>query len=131
MNDPRYAPLFIDQGRTNLRYLRIRIKQTGLVADLPDMGFNYARLQIRDKHRTDGGTLLLDLTTDNGGIVLGPVTDGGGGVWSLYLYVAAEAAETLIPWGEAVYDLYARHDNGEAHPIRYGPVSLVKDVGEL
>lgn len=131
MRDPLYAPLVIRQGRTNRIWFTGRIKQTGDVLDFDDAGYHYARLQIRDKHRTDGGEVLLDLTTDNGGITLDLVDDGTGALRSGYLYISAAAAAALIPWGEAVYDMYARHDNGEVDQVRHGPVSLLKDVSEL
>lgn len=131
MRDPLYAPLVIRQGRTNRIWFTGRIKQTGAVLDFEDAGYHVARLQVRDKHRTDGGTVLLDLTTDNGGIDLTQQADTEGAERSGYLYISAEAAATLIPFGEAVYDLYARHDNGEVDQVRYGPVVLLKDVSEL
>lgn len=126
MHDPKEATLVIEQGATLKQWFRIRLKQTGEVADLPALGYNEAHLHIRDKHASDGGELLLDLNTGNGGITLGLIDDGTGTSWSGYLYAVPSATAVLEPWGEGVYDLMAVHDDTNVEIVRRGAAVLVK-----
>ena len=67
-------------------------------------GYTVGRMQVRDMAASDGGEVILELTTDNGGVVLGAFTDESGD-WSGYLFASAAATAALVPWGEGQYDL--------------------------
>ena len=101
------------------------------VADLSTIGGGYTIgwLQVRDKPVSDGGTVLLELTTDNGGINVGYFVDADGVQQSGYLYCAAASTALLQPWGEAQYDMFLSNgSNVEA--VLYGPAILNKKVSE-
>lgn len=125
----RPYPLVIRQGRTLTKPFRRRYANgpsKGAVIDYPDHGVTVARLQVRDRHVSAGGVVLLDLTTDNGGIVLGTYDDGTGKEWSGYLYAAASATGALVPWGEAVWELVvATPDGSWVKTIFDGPALLI------
>jgi len=125
MRDPKETTLVIEQGRTLRQPFRVRVRQTGVVLDLPAAGYTTARLQVRAEH---GGAILLELSTANGGIVLGLYDDGTGTQWSGYLYASATTTGALAPWGEAVYDLAAIHTGGDVDTIRRGPCVLIPRV---
>lgn len=101
---PNTHPLVIQQGATFKFWFALRLPD-GSVANPTTSGYTIARLQVRDKAASDGGTVLLSLTTDNGGIALGALTDAEGRTWSGYLYASAAATAALVPWGDGVYDL--------------------------
>ncbi len=108
-------PLIIRQGDALTKPFRKRYAtgpNAGQVIDYLDHGVTIARLQVRDRPTSDGGTILLDLSTANGGIVLGKYDDGTGKEWSGYLYAAPSAIANLIPWGDAGYQLKVATQEG-------------------
>jgi hypothetical protein len=131
MRDPRRRTLVIEQGVSNELPFRLTNRQTGAVIDIPGAGYVAALLQVRTAPLSEGGDLLLELSTDNGGVVLGPYDDGTGTMWSGYLYIGVAAASDLTPWGEGVYDLLATHESGTVAKMAYGPAELVPVVSEV
>ena len=98
----------------------------GTVADLSTVGDGYDTgwLQVRDKHRSEGGELMLSLTTDNGGVVIEYQLDDDGEAWSGYCYVSAAATSTLEPWGDAVCELRVGDPAGRRLTIVKGGAQL-------
>lgn len=131
MKDRRTATLIIEQGRTLRAPFRIRNTQTGAVIDPAAEGYVSATLQVRTAHLSEGGDLLLTLSTDNGGVVLGAYDDGTGALWSGYLYAGDTVTGALTPFGEGVYDFVAVHLNGNVDTIRRGVCILVPAVSEV
>lgn len=129
MMEPAYYPLRIYQGADLKVWFAIQMPSG--VADPPTVGDGYTEgwLQVRDKPASDGGTVLLELTTDNGGIVLGLETDADGAQWSGYLYCSAWATAELPAWGEAQYDMFISNGSN-VEPVLYGPATLNKRVSE-
>ena len=125
---PNYAPLVIQQGATFKFWFALRLAN-GTIQDPPAIGGGYTigRLQVRDKVASDGGTLLLELTTANGGVSLGLVTDADGRQWSGFLYASASATAALLPWGDAVYDLEIS-DGLDVIRVLQGPCILSPEV---
>jgi hypothetical protein len=128
--DPRYVSLVLEQGRTLKQPWRDR-DDTGAVIDYPGAGYTSAVLEVRDKHISEGGEVLLRLTTDDGGVVLGPYDDGTGELWSGYLYATASAMGELLPWGEAHYELVGVHGGGDVDRLRYGVAILLPATTEV
>ena len=127
--DSRYKVLALEQGVTNRRTFRLRTP-AGAIIDPVAAGYTSAVLQVRDASLSEGGDLLLNLTTANGGIVLGLYTDDAGAQWSGRLYVSKATAALLTPWGEAVYDLLMTHSSGQVDKAAYGPAVLLPAVSE-
>jgi hypothetical protein len=130
MSDPRTRTLVVEQGRSLRQPFRLRNRQTGETIDLPAAGYTSAKLQIRTAHLSEGGDLLLTLSTDNGGVVLGLYDDGTGTLWSGYIYAGATTTAALTPWGEGVFDFAATHESGQVDTIARGPSVLVPQVTE-
>lgn len=108
-------PLIIRQGDALTKPFRRRYANgpnAGQVIDYPVHDVTVARLQVRDRVASDGGTVLLDLSTLNGGITLGKYDDGTGKEWSGYLYASPWALAELVPWGNAVYELKVATSDG-------------------
>lgn len=122
--DPKQATLVLEQGRSVRQWFRVRLSD-GTVWDPAETGYTQAQLQVRTDHASDGGVLLLNLTTENGGINLGPFDDGTGTFWSGYLYVTPGSMSLTVPWGDAVYDLVAIHEGGDVDTVRRGPCVLI------
>ena len=127
--DTRRKTLVIEQGVTNRRTFRLRTP-AGAILDPVDEGYTAALLEVRDAALSEGGNLLLRLSTTNGGIVLGLYTDDNGAQWSGRIYVSQAAAALLTPWGEAVYDLLMIHSSGQVDKAAYGPAVCVPIVSE-
>ena len=124
----RPRPIRIVQGDTFSKGFRRRLKSTGQAADFPAMGATAAILQIRDKAESEGGVVLVELTTANGGIDLTRFTDGNGKQWSGQLYMSAAATAQLKPWGDAQYQLKVydpSYPGAWAKTIFFGPAILV------
>jgi len=122
---PSYFPLVIQQGANLGVWFALRQPDGSIANPLTTGGgYSVAKLQVRDKAATDGGTVLLELTTGNGGITLGALTDAAGASQSGYLYASAQATAMLVPWGEAVYDLKLS-DGVNVATILFGPAILV------
>lgn len=124
MTLPNRFDLVIRQGATLQVWFDV-VFPDGSIADLPNVGDGYTigRLQVRDKPRSLGGTVLLDLNTDNGGVVLGLMTDADGVQHSGYLYATAAATEALEPWGEGVHD-FEVSDGANVHRLLEGVATL-------
>lgn len=113
--EPHWYPLDIVQGATFYKPFAIE-DPDGVTYDLATEGDGYTvgRLQIRDKAASDGGVVILELTTDNGGVVIEAFTDGAGRDWSGYWFASAAATAALVPWGEGQYDFEIADSAGEA-----------------
>lgn len=129
--DRRQTTLVVEQSRELRRYFRIRNKQTGEMIDPTDEGYTSATLEVRDTTLSEGGELLMQMTTDNGGVVLGEVNDGHGGTWSGYIYAPVSITKELEPWGEGVFDLVAFHSGGAVDTVARGPAVLIPTVTEV
>ena len=123
-SDSRYRTLVIEQGKTLKQVSRMR-SPAGVMFDPVDEGYTSAILQVRDAHLSEGGELMLELTTDNGGVVLGEYDDGTGTLWSLYIYATATTTGDLSPWGEGQHELVLIHSGGAVETYSYGPAALV------
>jgi len=125
----RPRPLAIWQGKTLIKPFRRRYANgasAGQVINFADFSATKAKLQVRDKAASDGGTVLVELTTENGGISLGKYTDSIGKEWSGYLYMSAAATASLVPWGDAIYELVVYDPAGTwTKTIFFGPAILV------
>ena len=131
MNDEKLRYLVFEQGAELEQYFRLANTITNTVYNFEEQGFVSGRLQVRTGYYSDGGTLLLDLTTDNGGVSLSFVEDDGTGKqWSGYIYASTAATSTLIPFTDSVFDFYAVHEDGGRYIIARGPVMLVPKVSE-
>lgn len=101
---PQNYTLTIHQGATLWRWWRLEYSD-GTVPDLTALGYTIGRLQVRDEYASNGGEVLLELTTDNGGVVIDTaLTDGDGVSWDGYLYASPATTAALEPFGEAVFD---------------------------
>jgi hypothetical protein len=101
---PNRFDLIIEQGTTLKAWFAVKTPD-GTVRDLVLDGYSTARLQVRDKPATQGGTVRLSLTTANGGIVLAKQTDADGRVWTGYLYASATTTGNLSGWGRGGYNM--------------------------
>ena len=128
--DSKYLPLILRQGVTNRQAIRM-VSPAGVVLDPVALGYTGAILQVRTAALSEGGDLLLNLTTTNGGIVLGLYTDDNGRQHSWRIYVSQMAASLLTPWGEAVYDTRFTHASGQVDAGPYGPAYLIPAVTEV
>ena len=127
--DSRYRLLPIEQGVTNRKTFRLHTP-AGTIIDPVAEGYTSAVLQVRTAPLSEGGDLLLNLTTANGGIVLGLYTDADGAQWSGRIYISQASAALLTPWGEGVYDLLMTHSSGQVDKAAYGPAVCVPVVSE-
>jgi hypothetical protein len=129
--ETQYMIWRIRQGAT--LYVPFAIEATdGTTYDLAEEGDGYTigACQVRTESASEGGELLLDLTTDNGGMVLTAFTDASGD-WSGYLYASAAATAALVPWGDGQFDLEIRTSAGDAARVEIpfaGDVSLVPNI---
>lgn len=129
MRDQKQRYLVVEQGRTLKQYFKITNPLTGTVYDLADTGYTRGALQVRTAHASDGGELLMDLTTENGGVSIDYIAnDGTGESWSGYIFAMPESTGALLPWNDAVYDLVAINENGMVDTISRGPAMLVLQV---
>ena len=122
--EPHRYDLTIVQGATF--YLPFAIEATdGSTYDLATVGDGYTigRAHLRDDYASNGGELLLTLTTDNGGVVIDAFTDADGYDWSGYLFASATATAALTPWGEGVWDLEISDGTRVERPL-HGVVTL-------
>jgi hypothetical protein len=125
---PQRYDLTIVQGTTF--YLPFAIDAPdGTTYDLAAEGDGYTigLAQVRTAPLSEGGELLLDLTTANGGIVIAPFTDGNGLDWSGYLFATAATTAMLVPWGEAVWNLEISDGVRVEHPL-FGVAQLFPEV---
>lgn len=101
---PNTYTLTIEQGAALKAWWRLEYPD-GTVVDLAAAGYTIGRLQVRTDYASNGGDLLLTMTTDNGGVVISYEADADGQYWSGYLYASPVATAALVPWGEGVFDL--------------------------
>jgi hypothetical protein len=123
MTLPNTYTLTINQGETLARWWRLE-HTDGTVVDLNTEGYTIGRLQVRDAYASEGGELLLNLTTDNGGVVIDYQADADGTYWSGALYMHATATAALVPWGDAVFDLEIENASGEVIRVLQGVAVL-------
>lgn len=123
MTLPMRYDLTIKQGSTLKRWFRLTYP-TGAIVDLEAVGYDTARLTIRDQY---GGEEMLSLTTDNGGISVVQEADANGTEWSGYLYASPDTTAALDDWGEGVMDMEI--DNGsDVIPVFEGTAILSPEV---
>lgn len=106
MSLPENYDLTINAGESLKRWFRLNYP-TGTIVDLEAVGYDVARLTIRDQY---GGDEILALNTDNGGISVVQEADANGTEWSGYIYASPATTTALTDWGDGVYDLEI--DNG-------------------
>lgn len=118
--------LVLQQGKTLTKPFRRRYRSNNAVINFADHSATKAKLQVRDKAASDGGVVLVELTTENGGIALGKYTDTNGKEWSGQLSMSAAATASLVPWGEAIYELVVYDPAGTwTKTIFFGSAILV------
>lgn len=101
--------LYIKQGQTLEGWINLRNQVNAIINPTTEgPGYTYAWAQVRDKAASDGGTILLSLTTANGGISLGVVTDSEGAQHSGSFYASPAATKALQPWGDGVFEIWMR-----------------------
>jgi hypothetical protein len=128
MSDPKQRYFIAEQGRTLKYWFRIRNPLTGTTYDLDAEGYTIGYLQVRDATFSDGGVILLDLSTFNGGVIFDYVADDGAGQsWSGYIYASATDMDTAL-WGDAVYEFVLTHGGGDVETVSRGPAMLIPKV---
>lgn len=119
MTLPERYDLTIKQGSTLKRWYALRYPD-GTLVDLEAVGYDTARLTIRDQY---GGDEILTLTTDNGGISVVQEADANGTEWSGYIYASATTTAALADWGDGVLGMEI-DNGGDVIPVLEGIATL-------